>query len=146
MHDYKILLSFVKFKFLKHLTPVSLCSFWLQPELNKQICVSRAVFILTDGVVVCRAKSFSSDGRGAAILWFGPMLGKTRCQRWCEIPVGSHPPTWRPLTAAARPASQESACSTVLQLLQSELREMLQRPDQTTGHQTTNLTVLEPRN
>lgn len=133
-----MLVSFLRFRFLKHLTLLSLCSFWLQAALNKWICVSRAPFILTDGLVVHRAKSFSSDGRGAAILWFGPTLGKTRCQRWCEIPVGSHPPTRRPPTAAARLASQESACSRVLQQLQSELPEMLQSPDQTTGHQTTN--------
>jgi len=35
--------------------------------------------------------------------------GKILCQRWCEIPVVSHPPTWRPATAAH--AAQESGCS-----------------------------------
>lgn len=32
--------------------------------------------------------------------------GGTGCQRWCEIPLGSHPPTWRPAAAASAAASR----------------------------------------
>lgn len=46
---------------------------------------------------------------------------KTPFQPWCEIPVGSHPPTRHPVTAAARRAAQEPGW--FFQHLQAELSE-----------------------
>lgn len=51
----------------------------------------------------------------------GSSSWKTPSQRWCEIPAGSHPPTRRPVTAAARRAAQE--LSRFLQHLRADLWE-----------------------
>lgn len=74
--------------------------------------------VLVSCAALRQTAAASTESLEAAVLRFGAPLtraagcsngggwGGTGCQRWCEIPLGSHPPTWRPAAAASAAASR----------------------------------------